>query len=144
MELYRDQRFVVRNFRIGDVEAHAANRNDASTAEFQSWSLPYPIEKAEESIARFIELAKPTDGESFGYVIADPTTDALIDRTHQRRGIGWKTLDLLAHYFRAQGCEQLLVSWVPGRGSPEPLYLRYGFIPTGEVDGEEPVASLTL
>ena len=53
------------------------------------------------------ELAKPTDGESFGYVIADPTTDALIDRTHQRRGIGWKTLDLLAHHFGAQGCEQL-------------------------------------
>jgi RimJ/RimL family protein N-acetyltransferase len=341
MELYRDQRFVVRNFRIGDVEAHAANRNEDSTAEFQSWSLPYPIEKAEESITRFIELAKPTDGESFGYVIADPTTDAfigdlavhlewagraaeigfsltpksrgrgiatgaagfivqhlfdevgvkrihaslhpdnvasmmvlerlgfiyegtarqsywvddvctddpqfgllrndwdswnariqthpatvelqevthlnrddvfrieshrsqlrfiapmansaahalapdlddnggrlvpwmraivadgivvgfvmvaeqtstfplpmlwrlLIDRTHQRRGIGWKTLDLLARHFKAQGCQQLLVSWVPGRGSPEPMYLRYGFIPTGEVDGDELVASLPL
>jgi hypothetical protein len=63
MELYRGERFVVRNFRVGDVEAHAANRNEASTAEFQSWSVPYPIEKAEESIARFIELAKPTDGE---------------------------------------------------------------------------------
>jgi diamine N-acetyltransferase len=68
----------------------------------------------------------------------------LIDRTHQRRGIGWKTLDLLATHFRARGCKQLLVSWVPGRGSPEPMYLRYGFIPTGEVDGDELVASLTL
>ena len=341
MELYRDQQFVVRNFRVGDVEAHAANRNEPSTAEFQSWSLPYPIEKAEESIARFIEMDKPTDGESFGYVIADATNDAfmgdlavhlewggraaeigfsltpesrgrgiatgaarfivqhlfdevgvkrihaslhpenvasmmvlerlgfiyegtprqsywvddvctddpqfgllrsdwdawnartrtrpttvelqavtnlnrddvfrieshrsqlrfispmansaahalapdlddnggrlvpwlraivadgivvgfvmvaeqtstfphpmlwrlLIDRQHQRRGIGWKTLDLLTHHFRSQGCEQFLVSWVPGRSNPEPMYLRYGFVPTGEMDDEELVASLTL
>lgn len=341
MELYRDGQFVVRHFRLSDVEAHAANRNEPSTAEFQSWSLPYPIEKAEESIARFLALGQPTDGESFGFVIADPITDALIgdiavplewggrsaeigfsltprsrgrgiatmavgfivqnlfnlvgvqrihaslhpdnvasmmvlerlgfiyegtarqsywvddvctddpqfgllrsdwetwnarlrthpavvalvevtnlnreavfaveshrsqlrfispmansaahalapdlddnggrivpwlravvaddvvvgfvmvaeqtetfqhpmlwrlliDRQHQRRGIGWKVLDLLADHFRAAGSDRLLVSWVPGRGSPEPMYLRYGFTPTGEMDGDEVVASLVL
>ena len=341
MELYRDQRFVIRNFSVDDVDAYWAIRNDPSVAEFQSWSLPYPVEKSKEHIARFIELAKFTDGESFGYVIADPVIDVmlgdivvilgwagrsaeigysltpeargrgiatdavrhiirhlfdvvevrrihaslhpdnvasmmllerlgfvyegtarqshwvddvctddphfgllrsdwdawnarmpsrpslveiqpltnlnrddvfriephrsqlrfispmansaahalapdldddggrivpwprvvvadgivvgfvmvadqtvtfphpmlwrlLIDRTHQRRGIGWKVLDLLADHFRAAGCSQLLVSWVPGRGSPEPMYLRYGFIPTGEVDGDEVVSSLSL
>lgn len=341
MVLYRDLRFVIRNFRVDDVDAYWAIRNDPSVAEFQSWSLPYPIEKSKEHVARFLELAKPTDGESFGYVIADPVTNAmlgdivvilgwagrsaeigysltprargrgiatdavreiiehlfdvvgvtrisaslhpdnvasmmllerlgfiyegtarqshwvddvctddphfgllrsdwdawnarlrtrpnlvelhpitslnradvfrveshrsqlrfispmansaahalapdlddnggrivpwlravvadgivvgfvmvaeptatfehpmlwrlLIDRSHQRRGIGWKVLDLLADHFRTAGCNQLLVSWVPGRGSPEPIYLHYGFIPTGEVDGDELVATLRL
>ncbi len=341
MELWRNDRFVVRNFRLADIEAHSANRNEPTTAEFQSWSVPYPIEKAKNSVERFIEMTKPFDGESYGYVVADPVTDEflgdifvrlewggrsaevgfnltppargrgiatqataaviqylfdvvgakrihasvhpenfasmmvlerlgfvyegtarqsywvddvctddsqfgllksdwddwnartraqpaivelvevthlnrdevfafesqrsqlrfispmansaahalapdldngggrivpwmravladgvvvgfvmaaaptetfphpmlwrlLIDRMHQRRGVGWKVLDRLADHFRTAGSEQLLVSWVPGRGSPEPLYLRYGFIPTGEVDGDEVVASLHL
>ena len=332
---------MVRHFRLSDVEAHAANRNEPSTAEFQSWSLPYSLDKAKESVERFIELGQPTDGESFGYVIADPLTDVLmgdiavplewggrsaeigfsltpesrgrgiatmaggfivqhlfnavgvhrihaslhpdnvasmmvlerlgfiyegtarqsywvddvctddpqfgllwadwdawnarprtrptivelrevtnlnreavfaieshrsqlrfisslsnaaahalapdlddyggrivpwlravvaddvvvgfvmlaeqtetfphpmlwrllIDRTHQRRGIGLNVLDLLVARLRAAGCDQLLVSWVPGRGSPEPMYLRYGFIPTGELDGDEVIATLRL
>jgi diamine N-acetyltransferase len=33
---------------------------------------------------------------------------------------------------------------VPGKGSPEPMYLAHGFVPTGEIDDGEVVARLAL
>ena len=68
----------------------------------------------------------------------------LIDRRHQRRGIGDRVLSLLVARLRAEGHESLLVSWHPGPGGPEPFYLARGFVPTGEVDEDEIVARLTF
>lgn len=68
----------------------------------------------------------------------------IIDRMHQRRGIGTMVLDELCTTLRAQGESALQVSYVPGRGSPAPLYLGYGFVPTGVVDDGEIVAELRL
>jgi RimJ/RimL family protein N-acetyltransferase len=86
------------------------------------------------------------DGALVGFVMVALTTDVhpepylwrlLIDRRHQRRGIGTATLDLLVEQCRAWGDRALTVSWVPGKGSPDAMYLRYGFEPTGTVlDGE--------
>lgn len=61
----------------------------------------------------------------------------MIDRCHQRRGIGRRVLDLVVDVVGAWGHHELDVSYVPGVGSPEPLYLGYGFVPTGNIiDGE--------
>jgi GNAT superfamily N-acetyltransferase len=61
----------------------------------------------------------------------------LIDRLHQRRGIGDRVLDLIADECRAMGDTALLTSWVEGKGSPRPVYERHGFLPTGNIhDGE--------
>ncbi|HRE01785.1 MAG TPA: GNAT family N-acetyltransferase, partial [Ilumatobacteraceae bacterium] len=68
----------------------------------------------------------------------------LVDRLHQRRGIGTAVLDLLVAMCRERGDSTLLVSWAPGRGSPEPMYLAYGFVPTGEIEGDEIVAAFPL
>ena len=86
------------------------------------------------------------DGELVGFVMLALTTEhhpepymwrLLIDRRHQRRGVGTATLDLVAAECRAMGDRTLLTSWVPGRGSPKPFYLARGFEPTGQiVDGE--------
>lgn len=86
------------------------------------------------------------DDELVGFVMVALTTDAhpepylwrlLVDRKHQRRGIGTATLDLLVEQCRAWGDRTLTLSWVPGKGSPEAMYLHYGFVPTGKViDGE--------
>ncbi len=63
----------------------------------------------------------------------------------QRRGYGRKVLDLVtAHVRTLPNATRLLVSWCPGPGSPEPLYLGYGFVPTGEVEGDEVVGALAL
>ena len=61
----------------------------------------------------------------------------LVDRRHQRRGVGRRALHLLCDQLRAEGCRALVTSWVPGPGTPAPFYRKYGFLDTGEmVDGE--------
>lgn len=86
------------------------------------------------------------DGEYVGFVMLAVSTEfiaepwlwrLLIDRLHQRRGIGTRVLDLLVEECRKMGDDSLMVSWVPGRWSPEPVYLRYGFEPTGVIEHGE-------
>jgi diamine N-acetyltransferase len=61
----------------------------------------------------------------------------LIDRLHQRRGIGGRVLDLVDDECRRLGATSLLTSWGSGKGSPEPFYRRRGFQPTGALIDEE-------
>lgn len=93
------------------------------------------------------------DGELAGFVMLTAVTDSrpepylwrlLVDRRHQRRGIGVQTLEAVVEVCRDWGAESLAVSWVEGRGSPEPFYRRHGFVPTGEVKEDEVVARLPL
>jgi len=93
------------------------------------------------------------DGEAVGFVMmAQPTAlnpepylwRLLIDRRHQRRGIGKHVIEMVIEQARDWGSESLAVSWVPGVGSPEPLYRAMGFVPTGEIDDGETVARLVL
>ena len=86
------------------------------------------------------------DGEVVGFVMLALVTDhhpdpylwrLLIDRRHQRRGIGSRSLDLVEDVCREMGGSVLVTSWEEGRGSPAPFYLARGFVPTGRiVDGE--------
>jgi|GEM_PF-6096511 len=68
----------------------------------------------------------------------------LIDRMHQRRGIGRQVLDLLVEECRAWGDQSLMVSWADGPGSPRPFYEAYGFVPTGDIVDEEIEARLLI
>jgi RimJ/RimL family protein N-acetyltransferase len=86
------------------------------------------------------------DGEVVGFVMLALRTDhhpepylwrLLIDRLHQRRGIGARVIDLVAKECLKMGDETLLTSWSEGKGSPRPFYLGNGFEPTGQlIDGE--------
>lgn len=86
------------------------------------------------------------DGEPAAFVMIAERTGAhpepflwrlLVDRRHQRRGIGGRALDLLEHQLRSEGCTSLLTSWHVGPGGPQPFYLARGFTETGQVvDGE--------
>ena len=86
------------------------------------------------------------NGEPVGFVMLAAVTPAhpdpylwrlLIDRKHQRRGVGDATLRQLIQHLRSEGCTRLLTSWVEGPGGPAPFYTRLGFSPTGRViDGE--------
>ncbi len=97
--------------------------------------------------------AVAADGELVGFVMlarSQPGAEEpwlwrlLIDRMHQRRGIGSRIIDLVAEQCRSWGDATLLTSWVPGKGSPESMYLARGFVPTGEIDDGEVVARLAL
>jgi RimJ/RimL family protein N-acetyltransferase len=93
------------------------------------------------------------DGEVVGFVMLALSTDhhpepylwrLLIDRLHQRRGIGGRVLGLVAGECLRMGDETLLTSWTEGKGSPRPFYLRHGFEPTGKIVDEETEARKRL
>lgn len=69
----------------------------------------------------------------------------MIDARYQKMGFGKRAVELLiAHVRTRPGAKQLLVSCVPGEGSPCPFYEYLGFEYTGEVDHGEKVLSLNL
>ena len=93
------------------------------------------------------------DGQRVGFVmIAEVTAHhpepflwrLLVDRMHQRRGIGTRILAELCALLRDQGNSTLLTSWGEGPGSPRPFYERLGFVPTGRQVDDETEARLTL
>ena len=68
----------------------------------------------------------------------------LIDARHQGKGYGAEALRQIVEHVRGLGATELLTSAVPGEGSPEPFYRRYGFAPTGQIDDGEVVLRLGL
>lgn len=82
------------------------------------------------------------DGEIVGFVMMTAPTDhhpepylwrLLIDRLHQRRGIGSRVVELLEDVCASWGVDSFTVGWETGPGSPERFYLRTGFVPTGRL-----------
>lgn len=93
------------------------------------------------------------DGEPVAFVMIAEVTPAhpepflwrlLVDRRHQRRGIGTRALDLLHDVLLAEGCKTLQTSWYDAPGGPRSFYLRHGFVETGEMLGEETIGRLAL
>ena len=93
------------------------------------------------------------DGAKTGFVMIAAVTEhhpepylwrLLIDRLHQRRGIGRMALDRLCDVLRSEGATSLMTSWTEGRGSPRPFYEAYGFEPTGRIVDDETEARLAL
>jgi RimJ/RimL family protein N-acetyltransferase len=87
---------------------------------------------ADDEIVAFVMLALTTEHHPEPYLWR-----LLVDRLHQRRGIGERALGLVIAECRRRGDSTLLTSWGEGRGSPRGFYIANGFEPTGEVvDGE--------
>jgi diamine N-acetyltransferase len=68
----------------------------------------------------------------------------LIDEHFQHRGYGWAALERIVEIVRAEGATELLTSYQPGDGEPWPFYEKFGFRPTGEMDGTEVLLALDL
>jgi RimJ/RimL family protein N-acetyltransferase len=86
------------------------------------------------------------DGETVGFIMAAEMTDThanpylwrlLVDRMHQRRGIGWAALDSFEQWCRDCGAAAIEVSWCEGPGSPAPIYRARGYEPSGRIDDGE-------
>jgi GNAT superfamily N-acetyltransferase len=137
---------------VGRMETHKSQERFVAP---NLWSLaqalvPEPYEghptvpwyravEADGELVAFVMMSLPGPAQDHPYLWR-----LLVDRMHQRRGIGTMILDLLVDECRAMGATALEVSWEPGRGGPEPMYLRYGFVPTGDVEDGEIVARLTF
>jgi len=69
----------------------------------------------------------------------------MVDAKHQRKGVGRAAMQQVIEHVRKKGIfRKLAISYVPGDGGPEQLYLSLGFRPTGEVDHGEVVLELPL
>jgi diamine N-acetyltransferase len=69
----------------------------------------------------------------------------MIGADYQGRGYGRAAIAaIVAHVRSLPGATELLVSWVPAEGGPEPFYLGLGFVPTGKVEDGEVEGRLAL
>ena len=93
------------------------------------------------------------DGERTGFVMLSLTHGhsegwylwrLLIDRSHQRRGIGRRALALVVDELRRNNVPRLFTSYEEGLGTPLPFYLGLGFVPTGRIVDDEPELVLEL
>ena len=93
------------------------------------------------------------DGELAGFVMLSVTSEGhpepylwrlLVDRMHQRRGIGSAALDLVAEQCREWGDRTLPSSWVPGRAVPSRCTSPVASCPPATIHDGEIEARLTL
>ena len=93
------------------------------------------------------------DGVPVGFLMIATVTETfpypyvwrlLIDRMHQRRGIGKRVMAMLIDDMRKQGNSRLDLSWGEGPGSPAAFYRSLGFVPTGNLIDHEIEAVLNL
>ena len=68
----------------------------------------------------------------------------MLGRDYQGKGYGKKALDIVTDKFRKEGNQYFYTSCVMGEVSPYQFYLNYGFVDTGEKDGEEEILKLKL
>lgn len=102
-----------------------------------------------DEVVGFVMLS---DGVAPEVVAADPHMVSpyflwrlLIDHRRQRRGYGAAALDALVEYLRNRPeADALYTSAVPGDGSPQPFYERYGFAATGDIADDEVVLRFDL
>ena len=69
----------------------------------------------------------------------------MIDAKFQGKGFGKRALELLINYVKSRPkAKELILSYVPGKESPEKFYLKMGFENTGKVIKGEQVMRLNL
>ena len=69
----------------------------------------------------------------------------MIDAQHQGKGYGTAALPgLIDLIVERHGCNELFLGYDPGNEVAKRLYARMGFVPTGEILGDEIVAQLIL
>lgn len=94
---------------------------------------------ADEAAVGFVMLYDdPQTGEYFLWRF-------MIDARYQGLHFGERAIQLLVDYVRTRPeATELLLSYVPAEGSPQPFYSRLGFVDTGEVSDGENVMRLVL
>jgi diamine N-acetyltransferase len=69
----------------------------------------------------------------------------MIDARYQRHGYGRRAMTLLIDYVRTRpNAHELLLSYVPAEGGPEPFYASLGCVNTGRLLDDELVMALAL
>lgn len=116
----------------------ADNATSLSQAHFNKYAWFRAIYAGKAPVGFLMLYDNPEDSEYFlwRFMIAAP---------FQGRGYGREAIERLVDYVRTRpNPSELGVSCGQGEASPEEFYKRLGFIPTGEIDGDEIVLTLKL
>lgn len=70
----RTERLLIRPVRLDDVEDLARRRSEPSVAEYQSWTHPYPLERARSIVESVVAMDAPVAGEWWMVLITDADT----------------------------------------------------------------------
>ena len=127
------------------LTTHQSQRRFASTVQQSFADALFPEEHEDAAVVPWLRAVE-ADGELVGFVMIAMITEhhthpylwrLMVDRMHQRRGIGGRILDLVIAQCHEWGAAKLETSWVDGTGSPKGFYERRGFVATGRlIDGE--------
>lgn len=132
------------NFReVGRLATHKSQERFVAPMAASYANALFPGDEDGKPVTPWMRAVE-ADGELVGFVMVAlvPGDEPflwrlLIDRLHQRRGIGSRVVDLVVEECRSAGATGLVTSWGEGRGSPGPFYARLGFEPTGRHLGDE-------
>ena len=70
---------------------------------------------------------------------------SMIDEQQQKKSYGKQAMQLVVEHVRGlPNAAELLISYVPGEGSPAAFYEKCGFVETGKLHGDEKEMKLTL
>lgn len=101
----------------------------------------------------FVPLALYADDELVGFAMYGQhhTTSAwwvirlMIAREHQGKGYGRAAMEAVIEMMADRvGCDQIVTSFVPSNAVAAKLYASLGFLPTGEIEDDEPLVLLRL
>jgi RimJ/RimL family protein N-acetyltransferase len=135
-----------------DVRTHPSQRRFVATVADSYADAMFPDVVNGAPVVPWLRAIE-ADGERVGFMLLAEATAhhpepylwrLIIDRRHQRRGIGDRALTLLIEQLRAAGHTGLGIDWHRGPGSPEPFYLARGFVPVRELGDEEVEGRLAL
>jgi len=131
---------------LGPMESHFEDAGEDAHACPRMWSVH---DSATAELVGFVMISDDIPAETLA--ARDDTVGPyylwrlLVDERFQGRGYGRATLDAVVDYVRRKpNAEVLLTSCEAGPGSPQPFYLRYGFVKTGIVMWEEDLLSLDV
>jgi GNAT superfamily N-acetyltransferase len=137
---------------VYDLRTHKTQESFvAPVARSLAQALVPPVEDGQALVPWY--RAIEADGVIVGFVMVALGTAShpdphlwrlLIDRMHQRRGIGGRALDIVEAEMRSRGGKALGVSYGTGKGAPAPFYAAHGYEPTGEISDGETVARKAL
>jgi diamine N-acetyltransferase len=125
---------------VAEDQRHLVADNATSIAQgcysSQAW---YRAIYAGETPAGFVMLSiEPDKPEYYLWRL-------MIDRRFQLKGIGRAAMaQIIEHVNSYPTARELLVSYVPEEGSPQPFYARLGFVDTGEIHKGEMIMRLEL
>ena len=145
-------RLLLRPIGADDAAELAERRSDPTTAEYQGWSVPYSVEKAQTLVAECVTLGGPTPGSWYQIIVVERATQRTIGdvavhlsdnaKTAEigytlnpgARGLGYATeaASALCHYLITDGgVHRLQASTHPDNAASIRVLTRLGFQPEG-------------